>query len=200
MIQSNAVFVTRTASWLHAIRAAIVLVLLCGGFYPLAVTTVGGLAFPYQATGSLVIVEGTAIGSKLVGQTFSAPKYFHGRPSAADYDPFSVGGSNLAASNPELVERVQQKSAAISMRDGVSFDQIPVDLLAASGSGIDPHISPAAAEIQATRIAAARGLPIETVLQMIADSTEAPSMGIFGQPRVNVLMINLALDNLEISH
>lgn len=199
MADSNSVVVCRSASWLAAARAAIVFILLCGGLYPLLVTIVGGLLFPHQATGSLIVVGDTVVGSELVGQPFKAPEYFHGRPSAANYDPFSVGGSNYAASNPDLRARVSTDSQQISARDDIEPGSIPVDMLAASGSGIDPHISPEAALMQANRVATTREIPVSQINELIARYTEGPTMGVFGQPRVNVLRINLALDGKESS-
>jgi len=197
MTESNSVTVTRSASWLSAARAAIVFILLCGGLYPLLVTTAGKVMFPHQAFGSMIIVDDAVVGSELVGQSFTAPKYFHGRPSAAGYDPFSVGGSNYAPSNPDLRARVAEDSAGIAQREGVNPDSIPVDLLAASGSGIDPHISPESAIVQAERVARARGIPVSRVNKLIERYTEGPTLGILGQRRVNVLRINLALDGKE---
>jgi len=198
MIESNTGAVTRSASWLSAVRAAIVLILLCGGLYPLLITTAGKIMFPHQALGSMIIVDDKIVGSELVGQRFVAPKYFHGRPSAASYDPFSVGGSNYAASNPDLKARVAEDSSAIAQRENVAPTSIPADLLAASGSGIDPHISPESAILQAERVASARGIAIARVNELIAQYTEGPTLGVFGQPRVNVLKLNLALDGKEL--
>lgn len=197
MTESNAVTATRSASWVSAVRAAIVFILLCGGLYPLLVTTVGGLLFPHQATGSLIKVDGTVVGSELVGQAFIAPEYFHGRPSAADYNPFSVSGSNLAPSNPDLKARVAADSERIAALEHVQPDAIPADLLAASGSGIDPDISPESARLQAARVAEARRVPVDKINALISAHIEDPTLGIFGQPRVNVLRINLALDGKE---
>jgi len=197
MTESNSVAANRSASWLTAVRAAIVFVLLCGGLYPLLVTTAGKVMFPHQAFGSMIIVDDIAVGSELVGQPFTAPEYFHGRPSAANYDPFSVGGSNYAASNPDLRSRIAEDSDSIAQREGVAPDSIPVDLLAASGSGIDPHISPESAIVQAERIAKARDISVSRVNELITRYTEGPTLGIFGQRRVNVLKINLALDGKE---
>jgi K+-transporting ATPase ATPase C chain len=157
---------------------------------------VGGLLFPRQAEGSLIERDGKAIGSVLVGQPFSGGNYFHGRPSAANYDPRATGGSNLAPDNPALRERVAADSARIQQLEGVKPAQIPVDLLAASGAGLDPHISPQAAELQIARIATARGLHKQQIAELVASHTEGPQLGLFGQPRVNVLMLNLALDEL----
>lgn len=197
MIESNTGAVTRSASWLSAVRAAIVLILLCGGLYPLLITTAGKVMFPHQALGSLIIIDGTVVGSELVGQPFTAPEYFHGRPSSAEYDPFSVGGYNYAASNPDLKARVAEDSEDIAQRESVAPTSIPADLLAASGSGIDPHISPESAILQAERVASARGISIAKVNELIEQYTEGPTLGVFGQPRVNVLKLNLALGGKE---
>lgn len=197
MTHTTPVHPARTTGWLNALRASLVFILLCGGLYPLFVVTVGGLLFPHQATGSMIQIEGVTVGSRWVGQAFHSPGYFHGRPSAAGHDPFAVGGSNLAVSNPELRERVRTDAARIAAREGVEPTVIPVDLLAASGSGIDPHISPAAARLQAARIAATRELPLAQVQALIERHTLPATFGIFGQPRVNVLMLNLALDGKE---
>ncbi|MFL1465737.1 potassium-transporting ATPase subunit KdpC [Marinobacter sp. HN1S83] len=197
MADSNTVTASRSASWVSAARAAVVFILLCGGLYPLVITTVGGVLFPHQATGSLIEIDGKVVGSELVGQRFEAPEYFHGRPSAADYDPFSVGGSNYAASNPNLGDRVAEDSRKVAAREGVEPSSIPVDMLAASGSGIDPHISPESARLQAERVATARDIAVTEVDELIERHTEGPTLGVFGQPRVNVLRINLALDDKE---
>lgn len=197
MTDSNNAAVTRSASWFSALRTAIVLIILCGGLYPLLITTAGKVMFHHQALGSMIIVDDTIVGSELVGQRFTAPEYFHGRPSAAEYDPFSVGGSNYAASNPDLKARVAEDSAEIAQRENVAPTSIPADLLAASGSGIDPHISPESAILQAERVASARGIAIARVNELIAKYTEGPTLGVFGQPRVNVLKLNLALDGKE---
>lgn len=179
---------------LSALRAAAVLLALCGLVYTGIATILGGWLFPHQAGGSLIERNGQLVGSQLVGQAFASPRYFYGRPSAAHYDPMATGGSNLAPSNPALRARVRRDSLAIQAREGVSAKQIPVDLLAASGAGLDPDISPAAAQLQAARVAAARHLPEATVQQLIAEHTQQPQWGIGGQARVNVLLLNLALD------
>lgn len=182
------------------LRAALVwcaaLVLICGVVYPTAATLLGGLLFPQQARGSLILREGRAVGSALVAQNFADARYFRPRPSAANYDPKALSGSNLASSNPALRERIAADSAAIAAREGVAATAIPADLVTASGSGIDPHISPAAAELQAARVARARGLPPEQVQALIRSHTLHRTFGVFGQPRVNVLELNLALDAL----
>nr|BBJ04219.1 potassium-transporting ATPase KdpC subunit [Marinobacter nauticus] len=197
MTESNTGGATRSASWLSALRMAIALILLCGGLYPLLITTVGKVMFHHQAFGSMIIVDDTIVGSELVGQRFIAPEYFHGRPSAAEYHPFSVGGSNYAASNPDLKVRVAGDSGEIAQRESVAPTSIPADLLAASGSGIDPHISLESAILQAKRVANTRDMPIEKVNELIAQHTQGPTLGVFGQRRVHVLKLNLALDGKE---
>ncbi|MBO8085168.1 MAG: potassium-transporting ATPase subunit KdpC [Marichromatium sp.] len=184
---------------LTALRATVVFLVLCGLIYTGVATFLGGLLFPHQASGSLIERDGQTIGSSLVGQPFESAKYFYGRPSAADYDPTATGGSNLAPSNPELRERAHGDSKRIQAMEGVSADRVPVDLLAASGAGLDPDISPAAARLQAPRIAAARGLPEQTVLAAIERQIQGPQWGVFGQSRVNVLLLNLALDDLAVN-
>lgn len=185
------------SGWLPAVRGTLVLMLLCGGLYPLVAVSLGSLLFPHQATGSLIERDGQLVGSALVGQPFAAPGYFHGRPSAAGHDPFALAGSNLAPSNPALRERAQAGSQAIAAAHGVPPERIPVDLVAASGSGIDPHLSPEAAALQLARVAAARGLPEAAVADLLRQHREMPTWGILGQPRVNVLRLNLALDALH---
>jgi K+-transporting ATPase ATPase C chain len=178
------------------LRAALLLIVLCGGVYPTVTTLVGGALFPHQSTGSIIEVDGRKIGSELVGQPFASKRYFYGRPSAAGYDPFSMTGSNLAPSNPDLRARVRARAKMMAKLEDVPVAQIPIDLLAASGSGIDPHISPAAAAIQIERVAQARSLPEQQARRVIDDHTESSILGILGQPRVNVLRLNLALDEM----
>lgn len=177
-------------------RFTLVFLLLCGLAYPIATTLLGGALFPDQARGSLLERNGTVVGSALVGQPFSGEWYFIGRPSAAGagYDPRAASGSNLAPSNPALRERVEADSQAIAQREGIAPEQIPPDLLAASGSGLDPHITPEAARIQVARVARARNFSVEQVQQLVNTNTER---GFLGHPRVNVLKLNLALDNLR---
>lgn len=183
-----------SSQFLIALRASLVFLVLCGLIYTGVATFLGGLLFPRQATGSLIERDGQTIGSSLVGQPFESPQYFYGRPSAADYDPTATGGSNMAPSNPELRDRALSDSNRIQAKESVAANAIPVDLIAASGAGLDPHISPEAAELQAPRIAVARGLPVKAVLEAIKHYTEGPQWGVFGQSRVNVLELNLALD------
>jgi len=177
---------------------AILTFLLAGLLYPAATTLIAGAIFPSQAGGSLITVNGQVVGSALIGQPFSGERYFIGRPSAAGtgYDPTSASGSNLAVSNPALRTRVQTDSAAIAERENVSADRIPADLVTASGSGLDPHISPAGAALQVARVARARGLSSEQVRALVGAATEKGLLGL-GQPGVNVLELNLALDALK---
>lgn len=182
---------------MQGLRASLVMLVICGFLYTGVVTKLGGILFPHQSTGSLILDDGNAVGSLLVGQPFSSDQYFYGRPSAADCDPTSTGGSNLAPSNPELRERVSHLSETIQKREQISADSIPIDLLAASGAGLDPHISPAAARIQINRVAAARGLSEREIQTLIERATEAPQWGMFGQTRVNVLKLNLLLDGVK---
>ena len=169
--------------------------LLLGGAYPLAVTGVGQLAFPDQANGSLIRDrDGTVRGSALIGQPFAEGRYLHPRPSAADdgYDASASSGSNLGPLNPDLKTAVAERAVAIRAEDGAGV--IPADAVTASGSGLDPDISPAYARLQAARIAMARGVSVEQVQRIIGRHVEQPTLGFIGQPRVNVLMTNRALD------
>ena len=184
---------------LNALRPAIVMIALftalLGLAYPLAVTGVAQVAFPNEANGSLVRdADGTVRGSALVGQGFSEPRYLHGRPSAAGdgYDASASSGSNFGPLNPDLTERVKTDADAIRAETGAAA--IPADAVTASASGLDPHVSPEYARLQARRIADARGVPVGEVLQVIEANVETPFLGFIGQPRVNVLITNRALD------
>lgn len=173
--------------------------LLTGILYPAAVTGVAGLAFPVQAGGSIILDRGRAVGSELIGQPFSDPGYLWSRPSATGsvpYDASRSGGSNLGPSNPALTEAVRQRAAALREADPRAAAPLPVDLVTASASGLDPDISPAAAAWQVGRIARARGLPVNRVEAVVAAHTAPRFLGIFGEPRVNVLRVNLDLDRV----
>lgn len=184
-----------TTSWLTALRFTVLMALALGLIYPLIAVGLSQVWFPHQASGSLIADDqGRVVGSTLVGQQFGNDRYFQGRPSAVDYAADGVGGSNLAPSNPELRERAEADAARISARDGVAPGQIPADLLSASGSGIDPHISPAAAEIQVERVAQVRSMDPQAVRALVERYRD--SGGLVGEPVVNVLKLNLALDGI----
>ena len=170
---------------------------LTGILYPLAATGVSQVLFPAKANGSLIAKDGKTVGSSLIGQAFSEPKYFWGRPSATSPNPnngSSSSGSNLGPTNPALTDAVKQRIDALRQADPSNTAPVPVDLVTASGSGLDPEISPAAAEYQVGRIARVRGMEPAKVRELIAAHTEGRQFGILGEPRVNVLALNLALD------
>lgn len=171
-------------------RFTLVAVLGAGLLWPLATTALAGALFPEEARGSVLLRDGVAVGSALIAQPTVSPGYFSPRPSAAGYDPRAAAGSNLAATSPALREVAQARLSALVAREGVDPGAVPAELLLASGSGLDPHISPAAARLQAPRVARARGLPVEAVLTLIDEQTE---LGL-GPARVNVLLLNLTLD------
>lgn len=184
-----------------AVRAVVVLTVITGVLYPLAVTGVAQVAFRSKANGSLVTVDGKAVGSRLIGQAFTAPGYLHPRPSAAGaapgYDAAASGASNLGPTNPAFLDTVAARVAAYRTENGLGPDvPVPVDAVTASASGLDPQISLANARLQAGRIASARQLPVATVLGVIDAHVDGRALGILGDPGVNVLEANLALDRL----
>ncbi|KHL56698.1 MULTISPECIES: potassium-transporting ATPase subunit KdpC [Xanthomonas] len=162
--------------------------------YSLIATGITGALFSEQATGSLVRVDARVVGSALVAQPFTDARYFQPRPSAAKYDLTAAAGSNQARSNPDLLARIAATRAQVAARDGIAPEAVPGELLTQSGSGLDPHLSPAGAQVQIRRVAAARGWPEQRVAALVQAATEAPQFGLLGQPRVNVLALNLALD------
>lgn len=180
-----------------AVVSLAILSLLCGIVYPLAITAVAQAVFPWRANGSVIELRGVARGSALVGQPFDDPRYFWGRPSATSpvaYDGAHSSGSNLGPTNPALLEAVRARLAALRAADPGNDRPVPVDLVTSSASGLDPHISPAAAEWQVPRVARARGMREDDVRAIVARFTEERDVGIFGERRVNVLAVNLALD------
>ena len=182
---------------LIAIRVTLVFAVLTGVAYPLLVTGLSKAIFPHQSDGSLIEANGKTIGSELIGQRFTRPEYFQGRPSAAGndgYDGLASGGSNLGPTNQHLVDRVQGDVKKFREANPSATGPLPADLLTASGSGLDPDISPASAEAQVSRVAAARGMSAEALRQLVASHTEGRQFGLLGEPRVNVLKLNLALD------
>lgn len=177
----------------------LVLTVLTGIAYPLAVTGLGQAAFPDQAAGSLILRDGKPVGSSLIGQNFSDPKYLWGRPSATSPAPYNAGasgGSNLGPLNPALADAVKARIEALRAADPGNTAPVPIDLVTASASGLDPHLSVAGAMYQAARVAKARNLPLPQVQQLIDQHTEGRLFGLLGEPRVNVLKFNLALDAL----
>ena len=182
-----------------SIIAIVVLTAVLGFGYPLVMTGFAQVAFKSQANGSLVTVNGRVIGSKLAAQEFTSPKYFHERPSAVSYNAMGTSFANLGPTNPDLAKNVSTAAKGILKLEGpynpgLTIHDIPVDAVTTSGSGIDPHISPAYAQLQAARVAAVRQLPVATVQQLIKKNTDGRSWGFFGEPGVNVLELNLALD------
>lgn len=178
----------------------VALTLVTGIAYPLAVTAIAKVVFPDDASGSLIVRDGKAVGSRLIGQNFSAPGYFWGRPSATatlPYNGTASGGSNLGPLNPALADAVASRIAALRAADPGNARPLPADLVTASASGLDPHISPAAADYQLERVARARQIDVARVKALVARYTEERKWGIFGEARVNVLELNLALDTLS---
>ncbi|MGH7923083.1 MAG: potassium-transporting ATPase subunit KdpC [Candidatus Binatus sp.] len=187
-----------------ALVATAVLTVLTGLVYPLTIWGLAQAFFPDQADGSLAVAGDKVVGSSLIGQNFSSPRYFQGRPSAAGdkgYDAANSGGSNLGPTNKALIDAVKLRlKNFVESNPGTDAHQVPVDLMTASGSGLDPEISPAAADLQVARVAHARGLSEDRVRKLIAENTRQRSAGIFGEPGVNVLLLNLALDRAAGSH
>jgi len=180
-----------------AVSLFVALSVITGVVYPLLVTGVAKVAFSEQAAGSLIVNDGKAIGSSLIGQNFSDPKYFWGRPSATSPMPYNAagsGGSNQGPLNPALVDAVKGRVEALQAADPGNRASVPVDLVTASASGLDPHISVAAAQYQAARVARVRGIAPATVNDLIGSHTEGRLLGLLGEPRVNVLALNVALD------
>jgi K+-transporting ATPase ATPase C chain len=175
---------------------AVTMVLLGGGYH-LVLWGLARVLFPAQAEGSLIRNgQGQVVGSRLVAQAFTRPEYFHPRPSGVDYNAASTGGTNYGPSNPDHLKAVEERLGALTRLEGVTPAQVPSEMVTASGGGLDPHIPPAAAELQAPRVARARGVPLDRVLALVRAHTEPPTLGFLGRERVNVLQLNLALEEL----
>ncbi|TDC45881.1 potassium-transporting ATPase subunit KdpC [Jiangella ureilytica] len=187
-------------SW-AGLRVLLLFTVILGVAYPLAVTGVAQVAFGDQADGSLVSHDGEVVGSSLIGQPFDGAEWFHPRPSAAGdgYDTLASGGSNLGPESTELLATVEERRAAVAEENGVDPADVPPDAVTASGSGLDPHISPAYARLQVARVAEARGLAAVAVADLVSEHTEGRILGVLGGERVNVLELNLALEDLEAS-
>ena len=183
-----------------AIMATLILALVCCGLYPLVVYGIAQVAFPHKANGSLIVTkDGTVRGSELLGQKFTGAKYFHPRPSAAGngYDAANSSGSNLGPTSQKLNDAIKDRIAAYRVENGLKeTDTVPADAVTASGSGLDPHISIRNAELQASRIAKARNFSADKMRELVKQNTNAPDFGVLGEPGVNVMKLNLALDNL----
>src|SRR5579862_1771405 len=183
-----------------AILITLILTVITGLIYPFVITGVAQVLFPHQANGSLTMVNGQAVGSDLIGQNFAKPEYFHPRPSAAGdkgYDGMASGGSNLAPTNPALQKRLVESAAAFRKENPTFAGAIPADAITASASGLDPHISPDSAFAQCDRVAQTRSLPLERVRDLVQSHIEGRQLGFLGEPRVNVLLLNMALDNAK---
>jgi K+-transporting ATPase ATPase C chain len=186
-----------------AVALFALLTILTGIVYPLVVTGIAAVAFPHQAQGSLIVRNGTPVGSHLIGQSFAEPKYFWSRPSATSPQPYNgtgSTGSNLGPLNPALTDAVKTRIQALQTADPGNKAAIPVDLVTASASGLDPHISLAAARYQTARVARARNIDVRAVQALVAEHSQGRLAGLFGEPRVNVLELNLSLDDLHAPH
>ncbi|MGA2286500.1 MAG: potassium-transporting ATPase subunit KdpC [Dehalococcoidia bacterium] len=184
-------------SALIAVKLAVITLVVLGLLYPLAMTGLAQIAFHGKANGSLIQQDGQVVGSKYIGQQFAGPQYFHPRPSAAGdgYDPLSSGASNLGPTNVTLIDRIRADVANVLAEDpGLQMGKIPVDMVTASGSGLDPDITPANAEAQASRVATARNMNVDDVMRLVRENTAGRDLGFLGEKRVNVLELNLALD------
>ncbi|MGQ2910585.1 potassium-transporting ATPase subunit KdpC [Aeromicrobium sp.] len=179
-----------------AARVLLVLTVLLGVLYPAAVWAVGR-AVPDRADGSLLRVDGQVVGSRLLGQTFEGPTWFHPRPSAGSYDGLVSAPSNLGPSNPDLVAAIEERRAAVAAEEGVEPAAVPPDAVTASGSGLDPHVSPAYADLQVARVARERGLPVEQVRRLVEEATSGRVLGYLGEPTVNVLELNASLPGAD---
>jgi potassium-transporting ATPase KdpC subunit len=172
-----------------------VTIILIGGAYNVVLWAIGQVVFTSQSEGSLIRGgDGTIVGSRLIAQKFTRPEYFHPRPSGVDYNAASTGGTNYGPSNPDHLKAVRERLDVVTKQEGATAGQVPSEMVTASGAGLDPHIPPSAADLQAPRVASARGIPAERVRELVRAHTEPPAFGFLGRARVNVLELNLALD------
>jgi K+-transporting ATPase ATPase C chain len=179
----------------QGILFTIVTMVLLGGAYHLVIWAIGQAVFASQAEGSLIRrADGTVAGSSLIAQKFTRPAYFQPRPSGVDYNAASTGGTNYGPSNPDHLKAVQERLDAVTTQEGVTANQVPSEMVTASGGGMDPHIPPAAAELQVARVASSRTVDVARVRELVTAHTEPPTLGVLGRARVNVLELNLALD------
>jgi potassium-transporting ATPase KdpC subunit len=186
----------------HIKRSILVLLvfsILTGLVYPLIITGIAQLVFPHQANGSLIVINGKTVGSELIGQSFTKPEYFHGRPSAVNYDASNSGGTNLGPTNQKFINQIDSTAQWIRMENGLPSDaSVPVDLVTSSASGLDPNISLQSALIQVSRVAKTRGLDELVVRSLVNQHTEKPVLGLFGQPMINILKLNIAIDAFQV--
>lgn len=184
-----------TTELIRGVRFAIVTMLLFGGAYPAFVWAIAHTGFRHQAQGSLLTrTDGVVVGSALIGQAFDGDAYVHPRPSGVDYDAAATGGTNYGPTNPDHLKAMRERVAAVRQREALPSAPVPADLVTASGAGLDPHLSPAAVEVQVARVARVRGATVDAVRRIVAAHIESPTLGVLGRPRVNVLQLNLALD------
>lgn len=191
---TNASALDNAYDWRASIGLSLIALLVMGLLYSLAGASLGRVLFPHQATGSLIERDGKAVGSALIPQPFVADGYFQARPSGPGYDPMAAAGSNQARSNSDLRKRIDEARAAVAAREGIAPESVPIELITQSGGGLDPHITPAGAGVQVARVAKARGWDAVRVQALVDAHTQARQFGVLGQPRVNVLELNLALD------
>jgi K+-transporting ATPase ATPase C chain len=184
-----------TTELIRGVRFAIVTMLLFGGAYPALVWTVAQTAFRHQAQGSLLTrTDGVIVGSALIAQAFDGDPYVHPRPSGVDYNAAAAGGTNYGPTNPDHLKAIRERVVAVRQRETLPSAPVPADLVTASGAGLDPHLSPAAVDVQVARVARVRGATVDAVRRIVAAHIESPTLGVLGRPRVNVLRLNLALD------
>ncbi|MGM9529727.1 MAG: potassium-transporting ATPase subunit KdpC [Phascolarctobacterium sp.] len=184
--------------FIKPLRAILVMTIFCGLLYPLVMTGLGQILFPFQANGSIIERDGKVIGSALIGQEFKSDKYFSSRPSANEYNAADSAGTNYGAINKELKKQVEERAAAVRTKYGLlAIEKVPSDMVTNDAAGFDPHLSPQAIRLQVNRVAEARHMDKSVILKLVEENTEYPSLGFIGEARVNVLKLNLALDKAQ---